>query len=107
MRLMSTAVAGAAARLVLSVCMFMQHRPQSEAGSKAEPDGLKSVIGFVDEWESVVHTDRAERRNPLQANAGGDPHQIVVEHAGAAIGGDRISAPQRPGIDENLAQQWD
>src|SRR5476649_944084 len=101
MRLISTAVAVAAARLVLSVCIFMQDRPQSEAGSEAEPDGLSFVIGLVDDGEGVVHTDRAERRNQLHTQASGDPHRRVVENAGA--GERRPTPPQGTGVDESLA----
>src|SRR6185312_82704 len=104
MRLMSTAVAAVVATLVLSVCMFMTAPSLSESGPEAEPNGLKPVIRLVDQRESVVYTDRPERRYPLDAEASADPHELAVQYADALHG---LSPPQRADIDESLADQVD
>ena len=74
------AVAVELATLVLSVCMFMS-APSSAQNRVPKLKRKFSVLSqyFLIDREGVVYTDRAERRYPLNADAGGDAHQLAVQ----------------------------
>src|SRR5438045_9772035 len=100
---MSTAVP--AARLVLSVWMFMT-ATSSETRAEAEADILGSVPGVLNDRNGVVYTDWAEWRYPLHADAGADTHRVAGEDR-AARGGRAAQTPPRADADERRAEDPD
>src|ERR1700742_1400691 len=82
-----------------------RRRPRSETRAEAEAEVLGLVKEFLLNRDSIVHPDRPEGRYPLDADAGGDAHQLAVEDAdlGRIVG----RSPQRTNIDEGLAEDAD
>src|SRR5438045_3083610 len=105
MRLMSTDVAVEVAKLVLSVWTFMSVPPALEARPEAEAEVFEFVPRVVLQRHGIVHTDRPERRDPLDADAAGNAQSLAVENADLARVVGR--SPQRADIDEGLAQDAD
>src|SRR5258708_39507230 len=80
-------------------------RPCSETCAEAEVDILDFVVTFVNDRNGIIDTDRPERRYPLNADAGGDTHQLVVQDGRPVRNVCSRVSPRRTDVDEGLADK--